>query len=211
VNDINYIKKYLDEQLTINPPLLYGANIEIIGGESLLYPKLMTEITEYALKLSRERQIPLNFLLSTNGTLFDNPEVREFIEKYGKYYEMGVSIDGPKEIHDKHRRYLVGEGSTYDKIIPHLLWLFKYSKTLGVKATFTNETIFHISDSVIHLINLGFTQIGAKPAYEYPLSLKDGNKIALELIKIIDYLIDNNLEEKIHFFQLEIKKKILIS
>jgi hypothetical protein len=62
--------------------------------------------------------------------------------------------------------------------------------------------MFDLSDSVIHLIELGFRSIGSNPTYESPISLEDGERLALELIKIVDYVVDNKLEKKIKHYQL---------
>jgi uncharacterized protein len=46
--------------------------------------------------------------IQTNGTLL-NQEWGDFFKEYN--FGIGISLDGPKEIHDKHRKFFSGDGS----------------------------------------------------------------------------------------------------
>jgi uncharacterized protein len=51
--------------------------------------------------------------LQTNGTLL-TPEWCQFLKKHN--FMVGISLDGPKEIHDRYRRNRKGNGS-FDRVI----------------------------------------------------------------------------------------------
>lgn len=175
--------------------------VELIGGESLLYPDLVDHIVNETIELSEKYGKKINGIgLSTNGTLLDKPEVQEVLLKHRRYINIGVSIDGPEDVHDKHRRYIDGRGS-YKDIIKNLPWLFvNFPKCrVGVKATFNHETADRYAESVIHLIELGFRKISANFVFEEKV---EGKPVLTQLLKIADYLIDNDLMDKVEFFQL---------
>jgi len=204
-NDINKIKKYLDIKFGEIKGVEKDVFIEFIGGESFLHPDLMDEVMEYAIGLNKERgNSKLDFQVSTNGTLLGEPAVRALIKKYWHELHIGVSIDGKKEMHDKNRMYLKGRGGSYDDIIKNLPWLFKNAHVcnLGVKATFIPDTIDHYAESVIHLFELGFPFVGANFAFEYKYTKEHSIRILRELYKVVDYMMENNLDKTHRLAQL---------
>ncbi len=81
------------------------------GGEPLLYPK---EFYRESIKIFRERLSDsyFDFVLQTNGVGLDEEWYHLFNELN---IRVGVSIDGPKEYHDKYRVFHNGKGS-YDEV-----------------------------------------------------------------------------------------------
>jgi len=81
------------------------------GGEPLLYPK---EFYRESIKIFREKLSDsyFDFVLQTNGVGLDEEWYRLFNELS---IRVGVSIDGPKEYHDKYRVFHNGKGS-YDEV-----------------------------------------------------------------------------------------------
>ena len=81
------------------------------GGEPLLYPK---EFYRESIKIFREKlsNSYFDFVLQTNGVGLDEEWYRLFNELS---IRVGVSIDGPKEYHDKYRVFHNGKGS-YDEV-----------------------------------------------------------------------------------------------
>lgn len=74
-------------------------NITFFGGEPLLAYDAIKSICEYM------DGTGIDFFLQTNGTIL-NQEILELIEKYR--ITVTVSVDGPKEVHDKYRIYKNG-------------------------------------------------------------------------------------------------------
>lgn len=178
--------------------------LEFIGGESLLYPKMLDELCEYTATLHKERNCtgPLTVSLSSNGTLIaEDADVQKFLLKWRPY--VGFSIDGTKEIHDACRIDAEGRGS-YDRAVAGWNWAKEHlcPKRTGVKATYTHETIRQYAAGLINLIQLGFTDIAANVVFEEQWTLEDAPTIAEQMFRVVDYLFDNGLEDKVHVFQI---------
>ena len=201
-NNPETIKKYISTILANKNVQsdIKNISIEFIGGESFLYPKEMKEYIEFILQVCeyyKLNDIP-HISTNTNGTLLGSDDVKNLISTYGRYLSIGVSIDGTKECHDLNRVDIHGNGS-YDRIIENLDFTRKHisKNKLNVKATFNHNTIKYYKDSILNLINLGFTKITANTVYE-ELWTDDDTKLIFDQIKdIVDYLVDHDLEDKI--------------
>ena len=67
--------------------------VDLIGGESFLYPDLCDQIFSYALELGQKFHKCVFLDTCTNGTTLINEKVRELIEKYKNYnFSLGISI-----------------------------------------------------------------------------------------------------------------------
>ena len=84
--------------------------VTFYGGEPLLKFDLLKYAVEYSLKLMGDRK--LTFSTTSNLTLMTK-EMAEFIASIDGFTLL-CSIDGPKEIHDKHRKYPSGKDSFED-------------------------------------------------------------------------------------------------
>lgn len=91
--------------------------IGFYGGEPLLEFEMIKECIEYAEKRAEGKNLILS--LTVNGTLL-NGEIAEYFQKH-RIYTM-VSLDGPKEVHDKNRKFSDGRGS-FDVIYNNLKML----------------------------------------------------------------------------------------
>jgi uncharacterized protein len=89
-------------------------NIGFYGGEPLLEKALLKECVEYA--ESRFAQKKLTFTITTNGTLLDDEIVEYFI---AHDFSVMISLDGPREIHDRNRKMANGKGS-FDRIMENV-------------------------------------------------------------------------------------------
>ena len=147
-NNPDTVKKYLTTILNNEDVIknIKETSIDFIGGESLLYPKELSEYIDLIISMCKE-QTP-NISLTTNGTLFNRDDVREFITTYGKYISLCISIDGIKKCHNLNRVDAHGNGS-YDSIIEQLDFIKTYIPKckLSVKATFNHDTIKYYKES----------------------------------------------------------------
>lgn len=84
-----YIKRSTDEE---------KLNFGFYGGEPLLEFDFIKKVIEYIEKVCEGKEITYN--LTTNATLL-NEDIIYFFEKHN--VNLMISIDGPKEIHDKNR------------------------------------------------------------------------------------------------------------
>lgn len=196
-------KEYIDKFLALcfysNSFENYDSIIlDFIGGEAILEWKLM----EYAMILftklnnSTHRWKSFYFSTCTNGTLFDNVEIKNFLNRWPRLH-VALSLDGCKEAHDLNRIYLDGKGS-YDDIIKNInWWRTKYNQYM-VKGTLSPETLPLLSKSLINQINLGMTQLWQNPIFEHKWTEEEAKLYYDELKKVVDYIFDNNLYLKIH-------------
>lgn len=88
--------------------------IGFYGGEPLLAFDLIKKIVQYIHSTFPERKV--EYSITTNGTLLNNEIIEFFIREK---FQMTLSIDGPKEIHDKNRHFQSGRGS-FDFIVQKL-------------------------------------------------------------------------------------------
>jgi uncharacterized protein len=83
------------------------------AGEPLVVPISFYETAFQAIEALRPRTLQLRHSIQTNGMLI----TREWCELFKKWdVGVGVSIDGPKALHDAHRVTRTGQG-TFDKTI----------------------------------------------------------------------------------------------
>ena len=137
---------------------LYDAiTLDFIGGDSLMDPKLLDSILTYWVTKVNTTNTPnairwrrnWKASISSNGTLFGNPEVRAMLEDWAPVISLGVSIDGCPEIHDKNRIYKDGRPS-----MPEILkWWDWYKATfpfdsLRTKATCSKDSIPYLEKSL---------------------------------------------------------------
>jgi len=74
--------------------------------------------------------------LQTNGTLLDDAWCR-FLKQHN--FMVGLSLDGPREIHDRYRRDRAGNG-TFDAVMHGLRLLQKHGVEYNVMASVARET-----------------------------------------------------------------------
>ena len=207
INNITTIKTFIDKsilEITLNDNDKPNVMYEIIGGESLLHIDLVEQICDYIFEKFIQYKIKTHptIAISTNGTIL-NDKVKNFFYKYGRYIDLGISIDGCKKCHDLNRVDIHGNGS-YDKIIENLEFFKKHicKYRLSVKATFNHDNIKYYSESILELIKLGFTNIVGNAVYEEYWKEEEWESIFEQLRIVADYLIDNDLEDKIAIRQI---------
>lgn len=92
-----------------------GRNIEIIwhAGEPLAVPLDFYKTAVAAVRNMTPSSVVVNFAVQTNGILLTDDWARFFFENE---FDVGISIDGPRDIHDNYRRTRSGRG-TFDKAL----------------------------------------------------------------------------------------------
>lgn len=97
-----------------------SVNIGFYGGEPLLEFELIKKCIEYSKNLFRGKN--LRYSITTNGALLDAEKLIYLIDNST---DIMVSLDGPKEIHDKNRKFAsTGEG-TFDSVYGNLMNLME--------------------------------------------------------------------------------------
>ncbi|MEA2849174.1 MAG: uncharacterized protein QOG78_4455 [Rhodospirillaceae bacterium] len=98
------------------------------AGEPLVVPVSFYREAFAAIELMRPKSVIVKHSFQTNGMLIDAQWCRLFLEwNVG----VGVSIDGPRELHDRHRKTRSGKG-TFDKTLA------------GIRCLRANGVPFHV-------------------------------------------------------------------
>lgn len=121
------------------------------GGEPLLVGLLFfREVRRIQTSIFKEYEIENS--LQTNGTLMDEEWVKFFLNEG---FHIGVSLDGPKQIHDSNRIFPSGHGS-FDLILKNLLVAKKTGLQIGILAVLSKVAIGHEKEIYEFFKKLGF-------------------------------------------------------
>ena len=88
--------------------------VDFFGGEPLMNWDVVKRLVAYARSIEKEKGKNFRFTLTTNGVLVDD-EVIDFCNR--EMHNVVLSLDGRKEVHDRLRKNISGQGS-YDLIVP---------------------------------------------------------------------------------------------
>lgn len=181
------IKNTRDEWIINN-----GLIIDLLGGDALMYPELCDSILEYTqyrlYELNHKWKNRWRCSISTNGTLFDNTGVKEFLLKYKDNISLGVSVDGCPKIHNLNRSNSMG------LILKNWDWYLQYAgNAASTKATLNKESIPYLYESVKFLHeDLNLKHIHMNFIFEdMELEKNDLLLIEKEFNKIVDYIYDH--------------------
>jgi len=113
-------------------------SIGFYGGEPLLEFDLIKQCVRYLDEKVQGKRI--EYYITTNGTLL-NENIFSFLSSYS--FHILISLDGNREEHNRHRRFISGEGS-FDTIIDNIRKIKdKYpeeSKTISFNAVMTPQS-----------------------------------------------------------------------
>ena len=115
--DVDIAKKAISEYLNRDNSERHA--ISFYGGEPLLEFKLLSEIVDFSKQYAKHlgKHNPL-FHVTTNGTLLSDDIIHFFVEND---VAVLVSVDGPKDLHDRYRKYNKMQGDknkgTFDDVI----------------------------------------------------------------------------------------------
>ena len=176
--------------------------IEFIGGEPFLEIDLMDQIMDYFVKRMIETNHPWQYnwriSISSNGTLYFDPKVQAFFDKWQEYISFNISIDGNKQLHDACRVFPDGSGS-YDKAITAVHHFINVRHgIMGSKMTLAPGNIMYTAEAVKGLINQGYTDIFLNCIFEEGWTEQHATILFHQLVELANYLLENNLEDKIY-------------
>jgi uncharacterized protein len=123
----------------IKKALDYADRVEFIwhGGEPLLMGiQFYEKVVELQKRYRREGQTIMNSL-QTNGTLIS----QEWVDFFkANDFKVGVSLDGPPEVHNANRIFRNGQGS-FEQVMRGIRLLKENGVEFGVLAVITKETV----------------------------------------------------------------------
>ena len=162
-----FIADYMQAQTT--PEVLFTWH----GGEALLRP---IAFYERALQLQRRyargRQVVNS--IQTNGTLL-TPEWCEFLRENG--FLVGISIDGPRDVHDAYRR-TSADGPSFDRVMQGLQLLKDHHVEWNALAVVNNLNVVQPREFYRFFKDIGCQYLQFAPIVERIVSRDDGLTLA---------------------------------
>ena len=156
-------KQYIESQPLGTPEV----NFAWQGGEpTLMGVDFFRRAVELQKKYAREGMTISN-ALQTNGTKLDD-EWGVFLHE--NEFLIGLSIDGPKEIHDKYRKDKQGNGS-FDAVMRGLDILKKYKVEFNTLTVVQRDNSYHAKEIYTFLKSLGSTFFQFIPIVEFEHNL----------------------------------------
>lgn len=155
------------------------AQLTFLGGEPLMNRQAIREATIYAETIAKQKQIQVNYSITTNGTLVTESDA-VFFEEYG--FSVTISLDGIGKDHDLNRPMKGGKGS-YERIIKNIQPLLSMQRKMQVSARVTvtpeNTDLPAVLDE---FINMGFHGVGFSPLLRSSNGQNEMNKEQLAIM-----------------------------
>lgn len=179
----------------INPDNSPGLIVEFIGGEPFMEIDLISQISDYVMDtiIKKKHKWANRFMFSicSNGVLYFDKRVQEYINKHKDHLSFSISIDGNKKLHDSCRIFPNGQGS-YDIAIAGVKHFREhYHGYMGSKMTLAPQNIAYAYDAVTNLVALDYDDIYLNCVYEEGWTDKDAHTLYEQLKKIADFLIED--------------------
>lgn len=169
-----------------------GVVLDFIGGEPLLEVRLIDQILDYfvdrAFCMHHPWATRWKASMSTNGTLYFQPEVQRFLTKWADHLSLSISIDGDKQLHDACRVFHDGSGS-YDLAIAAAKDYMSKGYILGSKMTIAPGNVDYLLHAVIGLLDVGYTSINLNCVYEKGWTYEHAAVLYAQLKQLADYVL----------------------
>lgn len=123
--------------------------IGFYGGEPFLNLKLIKQVVDYAKKVFEGRK--LIFTTTTNATLLTD-ELIDYLAENN--FNLMISLDGPKEIHDQNRVFAANKKGSYDTVIENIRKLWErqphYAKTVSIHMVINPQNSYEEINSLFN-------------------------------------------------------------
>ncbi|NUQ05110.1 MAG: SPASM domain-containing protein [Anaerolineae bacterium] len=129
------------------------------GGEPLLAG---IDFYQHAIQLQREHVRPgqrISNVIQTNATLI-NAQWIEFFKSND--FRVGVSLDGPEWLQDKHRQSISGRGSSR-RVMKGIELLLEHEVDISALAVVTEDSVGHEEEIIANFASLGIKRIDFLP------------------------------------------------
>lgn len=168
-------------------------SVSFYGGEPLLNFELIKKCVNYINSLNISK--PIIFSLTTNGTLLNN-EINEFLRKND--VAILFSLDGPRELHNKHRKYAFSQKGSYGDI---------YSNVMNLKCLYPDYYEKYVQFNCVVDFQNDFTSID--DFFKYDELTKQSEVMYSPIKTEFNSKIINNSEEYQSQFSYELFKIFL--
>lgn len=187
--------------------------LEFIGGEPLLEIELMDYIVEYFKFKAFEMDSPwaTNYMISftSNGVLFLNDKVQQFLNRNKGKVSASLTIDGNKELHDSCRVFHDGRGS-YDIVEKSIKKLVSDGGRHQTKITLCPENVKYLNDALKNVWSLGLNGAFTNCVFEEGWKTEDAKTLYDQMKQLSDYLLtdENYTKYLCSLFDESIGKKL---
>ncbi len=139
------------------------------GGEPLLAIDIIDNLSKNIISFCNNHDIIYFSGISTNGYLLNKERIKLLLKNKIEFFQ--ITVDGPKEIHDKRRKLLNDKG-TYDRIIKNIYTLLNEGGYVFVRINIDKDNINFISQLINEFENKKFFsfekfEIGASRVAKY--------------------------------------------
>ncbi|GBK62309.1 MAG: SPASM domain-containing protein [Paenibacillus macerans] len=125
---------------------------DFIGGEALIDFPLLNQILQYIQDKNKDKQYHVKLSMTSNATLL-NSEIIDWLAENN--FDLKVSIDGKKDVHDLNRVTIHNRGS-FDAILKNWKHVREYERKAGkyIQATnvITRNNYMHYGETVKFLV-----------------------------------------------------------
>ncbi len=153
---LEVMRQAVDLALGFGPAHL---EVSFFGGEPLLRLELLRAAVEHVEAVVAERPEPrpaLSYVLNTNATLIDDEALALMAEP--RRFTVNVSLDGDREVHDRHRVHASGKGS-FDDAMAGIAKVRGAGLPLQIVAVFGPETAPELGQTARAILPLGATKV----------------------------------------------------
>ena len=176
--------------------------LDFFGGEPLMNWHVVQQTIDYVHKQEKKHGKKIKMSLTTNGLLLDKEKVKYLTDNH---ISLILSLDGRKEMHDRMRPGVHGEG-TYDEIVENLQYCVANRKgeEYYVRGTFTRYNKDFTTD-VIDMIDKGFPAVSTEPVVgedtaDYSIKEEDLPRVKAEYDRLAKLFIAREEEGRPFFF-----------
>lgn len=184
--------------------------LDFIGGEPLMNIDIIDYVCTYFVQKCLEKNHPWIYTwrasMISNGALYFEPKVQEFLKKFRGFVSFGITLDGPKEIHDACRIYHDGRGNFDDAYAAMKHFNSHYYEELGTKVTIAPENLHNLNKIVKFFVDEGMEEINANTVFEAEWTEEQAQEFYRELKKMADYLLSLDHEVYVGLFRDELFK-----
>ncbi len=116
-------------------------NISFYGGEPFLNEELIKQVVDYARRVFEGRNI--TFTTTTNATLLTDDLIDYLAENK---FNLMISLDGPKSIHNQNRVFAANKKGSYDTVIRNIRKIWEnhpeFAKTVSINMVINPENSY---------------------------------------------------------------------
>jgi|APSaa5957512622_1039677.scaffolds.fasta_scaffold20661_3 uncharacterized protein len=170
-------------------------HLEFHGGEPVSRMPLIQETMEYI--SAQGLQEKLNVTIQTNATLI-TPDIAKFFKRHNIH--VGVSIDGPAEVHNRNRVYPDGIGS-FSNTLRGVRYLQEEGVNIGVCSVLTDPEDLRCYPKFADEIGIGSIKFGpyfssqGRSELETPDDFRE--KYPIEMLALMDRIVESKSKLKV--------------